>query len=224
MKKSRVFSLIIIALITIIINTTIVNARYADITDEESDAQAKEQMQEQENLNNVTEVKSTDNYLQSLKVEGYTLTPEFDKQVLEYTIKEDITSNEINIKATANNEKASISGIGTIQIEEGKGNCRIDVTAESGSVRTYIIKINKTESTVAETNEKNETEERIEKNVVEEPQSSTNNNNNNNNNTGDSKSTMIYVIIAIVVIVIALLLIKGKGKKNKKRKKHKGKH
>ena len=132
---------IVIIILTLLVNTSKVEASFADFTDEEADKQAQEQIKQQEKEHNITEVKSSDNYLINLQIDGYKLTPEFDKQTLEYTIDGDIKTNEININATPSNEKATINGAGIVKIEENKNEYRIDVTAENGSVRNYKITI-----------------------------------------------------------------------------------
>ena len=59
----------------------------------------------------------------------------FDQQKLK------LISEELNIKAEASNEKAKIKGSGNIKLEGD--NCRIDVEAENGTIRTYIINYQK---------------------------------------------------------------------------------
>lgn len=84
---------------------------------------------------------SKDNTLKSLGVEGYELTPDFNKETLEYklTIPSDIT--KINILAEKNDSKASISGNGEKEVVEGNNRFEIVVTAQNGSERKYILDI-----------------------------------------------------------------------------------
>lgn len=94
--------------------------------------------------NNTTTVtpKSSINYLKSLEIEGKELTPKFDKSTSEYSIELEAGTTEINIKATAENNKANIVGSGKRTLTEGLNNIDIVVTAENGSKRTYKIKAN----------------------------------------------------------------------------------
>ena len=184
-------------------------------TDEEADKQAQEQIKEQEKELNVTEVKSSDNYLTSLQVEGYTLTPEFDKQTLEYTIKEDVTTNIINIKTKTSNEKATVSGNGEVKLEDNKNEYRIDVKAESGAIRTYIIKLNKGEI-VKPTNE--QVEEKTNNVLIQAKEVEKNKEQEQDNDVNNSSNLTIYIIIIIVLVLIVSLSIFIT--KNKKKGKH----
>ena len=101
-------------------------------------------IKKQEKEHNVTQVKSSNNYLKNLSVNGYQIIPEFDKQTINYEIKEEIGEEYIKIEAETDDEKSFVSGIGEVQLNSGENNIRIDVTAENGSVRTYFIKTTKT--------------------------------------------------------------------------------
>lgn len=140
-KYIKISILVAITFSLLLANMPKVLASFADFTDEEADKQAQEQLKEQEKEHNVTKVKSSNNYLKKLSVKGYQLTPEFDKQTSNYEIKEEINIDFIEISAETDDEKASVSGTGKIQLNSGENNIRIDVTAESGTVRTYFIKV-----------------------------------------------------------------------------------
>ena len=216
MKKKIFLTIITIIIIaTISINNAFAN--YADMTDEDSNKQTQELVKEQENLHNITEVKSTDNYLNSLQVKGFTLSPEFDKQNLEYTIKEEVNTNELEIEAKASNEKAQISGIGKIKIENDKNEYRIDVTAESGTVRTYIIKFKKDKSS---NTIKNEIE--VDKNDIDPTQigNEQNNNTQENNNKPNSKVGIYIAVGSFALIFIIIIVYKLRSNKNKSKRKH----
>ena len=204
---------IVIIILTLLVNTSKVEASFADFTDEQADKQAQEQIKEQEKQHNITEVKSSDNYLTNLQIDGYRLTPEFDKQTLEYTIDEDIKTNEININATPSNEKSTINGAGTIKVDEEKNEYRIDVTAENGSVRSYIIKLKETGKTVQQ---KNGEAEQIE-GIVEQNNSKIENENTDKNLSNEQKSSnvVVYTIIAVFIIIILILVIMSKRKISK---------
>lgn len=84
---------------------------------------------------------SSDNNLSSLAVEGFTISPEFNKSTLEYsvTIKPDTTS--VNIVAKTRDSKAKMSGTGKMNVVEGTNQAKIVVTAENGTSKTYVINI-----------------------------------------------------------------------------------
>lgn len=84
--------------------------------------------------------KSSVNYLKTLEIEGKELTPKFDKETSEYSVSLESGTTEINIKATPENNKASIVGAGKHTLTEGINNIEVVVTAENGSKRTYKIK------------------------------------------------------------------------------------
>ena len=92
-------------------------------------------------------VKSSNNYLQSITLSAGTLSPEFYRETFEYTVENlDENINEIEITAVAEDERASISGLGKVSLVEGENRIVISVTAENKNVREYIIIINKKQS------------------------------------------------------------------------------
>ncbi|MBR3254764.1 MAG: hypothetical protein IKF97_00835 [Clostridia bacterium] len=223
MKNNKKTYILLLTALVILFSFTVVYADpnsskgFASFSDDDANIQTQQQLEEQEELHNVTEIKSTDNYLESLKIEGYTLTPEFDKQTLEYTIKENVTASELKIEAKASNEKATIDGIGTVKIEENKNEYRIDVTAESGTVRTYIIKIhedNKEQENLLTDQNKEKTDESV---ITVSADNQTNQH--NSNNKDGSTNIMLYITIGIILIIIIAMIIVSK--KNRKKGKHK---
>ncbi len=90
--------------------------------------------------------KSSNNYLSSITVGTGTLSPEFYRETFDYTVEFDDTVNlydlkEIEISATAEDDRATVEGAGTIQLQEGENNITLTVKAENGSARTYNIKV-----------------------------------------------------------------------------------
>ena len=85
---------------------------------------------------------SSDNNLASLEVEGYSLSPEFNKNTTNYKVEVDSNTTSVNVKATANDSKARISGIGDIEVGEGANTINVVVEAENGSTKTYTIVVN----------------------------------------------------------------------------------
>lgn len=88
-------------------------------------------------------VKSSNNYLKSLTVNNGTLSPNFNPRTTSYTVVVEDDLEEITISAETEDEKATVSGSGTIQLEEGNTTARIEVVAENGSTNTYTIHIRK---------------------------------------------------------------------------------
>lgn len=84
------------------------------------------------------------NTLSSLEVENNKITPEFNKNTVNYTltVKKDVTSVKIN--ATLESDKSSFNkgyGPRTVNLNYGVNNVLIKVTSESGATKTYTIKI-----------------------------------------------------------------------------------
>ena len=84
---------------------------------------------------------SSNNYLKSLEVDSYTISPEFDKETTEYTLEVPNGVNKIAINATKEDNTASISGVGEKEVEEGTNKFEIKVEAENGNVKTYTLTI-----------------------------------------------------------------------------------
>lgn len=89
------------------------------------------------------EAANDDVTLQSLIVEGYILTPKFDKDIYKYSLSVDKDVEEITISAKTTYEFAKIRGIGTFALATGKNTYYVTVTAESGNEARYEIEINK---------------------------------------------------------------------------------
>lgn len=83
---------------------------------------------------------SSDNYLSSLKIEGYDI--DFDKEKQEYSLDVDEDVSSINITATANDKNANVIGTGNIKLTDGINNIKITVVAENGNERVYTITVN----------------------------------------------------------------------------------
>lgn len=93
------------------------------------------------------EKKSNNAYLKSLIIENQELLPTFNKETTEYTmqVKSDVT--ELNIKAEAEDEKASVSIQGNKDIKEGENTVTISVNAEDNTIKIYEIKVTKLKET-----------------------------------------------------------------------------
>jgi len=85
---------------------------------------------------------SKNNYLKSLSVDGYELSPSFDKETLEYTVELDSTVESIKVNASAEDSTASLIGGGEISVVEGSNTIELVVTAQNGNTRTYKITAN----------------------------------------------------------------------------------
>lgn len=86
-------------------------------------------------------VYSSNNNLKALSVEGYSLSPEFNKDTLEYSIEVPNDTKKITINADKDDSKASISGTGEKEVIEGLNKFEIKVEAENGNVKTYVVNV-----------------------------------------------------------------------------------
>ena len=82
---------------------------------------------------------SSNNYLKSLSVDGYKISPNFNKNTLKYSVELPENTTKIKIKATKEDLDANISGIGERTVTEGNNKLVIKVTAENGNTKEYII-------------------------------------------------------------------------------------
>lgn len=84
---------------------------------------------------------SKNNNLSSLKVEGYDLTPVFNKDTLEYNLEVENGVESAKITATKEDSTASIKGTGDVSLVEGINTFEVVVTAQNGSTKTYKVNI-----------------------------------------------------------------------------------
>ena len=91
------------------------------------------------NNNSDNKDESSDNSLKELSIEGYTISPEFNKDTLEYKVKIPNEITKIKVNAVSNDEKATVEGIGEIEVKEGNNVINVTVTSENGAKRVYVI-------------------------------------------------------------------------------------
>ena len=85
----------------------------------------------------------SNNYLSSLSVEGYELTPAFDKDTLEYSVSVPSSIDKVTIAATkASGYASDPTGVGEKEVSEGSNKIEVTVKSETGVDRTYVININ----------------------------------------------------------------------------------
>ena len=192
-----------------------VYASMADFTDE--DAEKETQKLIQEHKENFDSNKSDNNFLKDLNVTEGTLSPNFDRQVIEYSVKVDNNINEINITANAEDSEAKINGTGKIDISNISEH-KIEVVAASGTTRTYFIKIIKeNENKTIDKNEKKDevSDKEFDENII------INNNPivDNQSDPGLKKDAIWrkkYIVpITIVILIVLVTIIINKNKKSK---------
>ena len=86
--------------------------------------------------------KDTNNYLKSIGVKDYKITPEFNKDTMEYTADVPATVNKVTIEAEKESSYATVEGTGEKEVDEGANTFEIKVTSETGVERIYKITVN----------------------------------------------------------------------------------
>ena len=81
------------------------------------------------------------NKLSSLSVEGYSITPTFSRNTQEYNLIVDASVTGIKVKASVLESTASISGTGNISLQNGGNDIKVQVTAQNGTVRQYLLHV-----------------------------------------------------------------------------------
>lgn len=82
---------------------------------------------------------SKDNTLKSLSVEGYDI--KFNKDTLEYSIEVDNLVDSIKVNAVVNDKTATYEITGNTNLSVGTNAVKINVTAENGDIKTYVINV-----------------------------------------------------------------------------------
>ena len=198
--KKILFSLFIMLILLSFICVNSYAVGWADMADEHTTGNTNSQNNTQEEYDYT---KSTNNYLKSLSVEGYKITPSFDKQNINYSIKDEIKEDTITITAEAEDDRAQVIGIGKVALKSG-----INVIAESGTYKTYFINVVKYGSEKeASTNVVNE-ENTILNTQVKETEE----------NRDVSKKTIISMAIVILIAILVFFAVTKTAKKNNRGK------
>lgn len=105
--------------------------------------------------------------LSGLSVSNGSLSPEFNPDNTSYKVTVDSDITKIDVNALASDPKSKVTIKGNDNLETGKNNIMVEVTAEDGSKKVYTIEVTK-KAAPSNNNSNNN--------------SNTNNNSNNNNN------------------------------------------
>ena len=94
-----------------------------------------------ENNNNVAQPRSNNANLISLVLDVEGLSPEFNKDVIEYYLVVGLETEEIKVDAIAEDAKATVAISGNKNLEEGENKLQIVVKAEDGTTKVYTIMV-----------------------------------------------------------------------------------
>ena len=127
-----------------------------DVSDEEQEysgsdrctvtiTEARQQSYSNNNNNSSYSEKSSNNNLKSINIEKVTLSPEFNKDTLEYkgVVSGDI--EKIDLQASTEDDKAWIEGLGEKELVEGVNKFELKVHAENDDEKLYIVEITRKE-------------------------------------------------------------------------------
>ena len=89
---------------------------------------------------------NNNNYLSSLSVEGFSLTPEFSRYVSDYELVVDKSTSYVIVTAKTSSSSASVTGAGKVTLTGDTTVIKIKVTSGSGEKRTYTITVSKAEN------------------------------------------------------------------------------
>jgi hypothetical protein len=84
---------------------------------------------------------SPNNWLKSLTVTGYSVTPTFTGGTTSYSLIVENSVDSVTVSAATVNANAGVTGTGTIKLSAGTNTIPITVTAQNGTTRTYTLTI-----------------------------------------------------------------------------------
>lgn len=90
-------------------------------------------------------VASSDNNLNNMSVSGYTISPAFNKDTLEYSVTIPNEADAIIVNTEKSDSKATVAINGATGLQVGENTVEVVVTAEDGSSKIYKIKVTREE-------------------------------------------------------------------------------
>lgn len=84
---------------------------------------------------------SKNNNLSKLGVDGYKISPAFNKNTVNYSLELENNIRSINVTGAVEDSKSSVSGLGKHSLVEGVNKINIKVTAQNGSSKTYTLNV-----------------------------------------------------------------------------------
>ena len=84
---------------------------------------------------------SPNNKLSALSVEGFALTPTFNRDTSVYDLIVNSAVTDVRINAAAYSTSAMISGTGNVSLQSGINEIHVSVKAQNGDVRDYVIRV-----------------------------------------------------------------------------------
>ena len=76
-----------------------------------------------------------------MSVDGFSLSPSFNRDVMEYNITVGSSVTSIYVRAAALDSTATITGAGNIQLQTGNTDITVQIKAQNSTVCQYIIHV-----------------------------------------------------------------------------------
>ncbi len=86
---------------------------------------------------------SPNNKLSTLGVDGFTLSPSFNRDTESYDVSVHSSVGSVVLRASTVDSNAQVRGVGTVSLNASVTEVKVDVTAQNGTVRTYTVRITK---------------------------------------------------------------------------------
>ena len=126
---------------TCVVSVSGVGANYDTETEGPASASVSVRKKAASVNNTTTNTKSKDNNLSALTVSEGMLSPNFSSDVTEYSVNLSSNVDKVTLGATANDTKASVTGIGEFPVVPGDNRLVIVCTAENGSKKEYVVNV-----------------------------------------------------------------------------------
>lgn len=84
---------------------------------------------------------SPNNKLSALGVDGFALTPTFNRDTESYDLIVDPSVASVTVAASAIDSKATIAGTGTVDLQSGVNEITVTVKAANGNLRNYVLHV-----------------------------------------------------------------------------------
>lgn len=162
-------------------------------------------IKEQDDL--IDKERSNNNFLSSLNVKNYKITPEFKKDIYEYYLEVENNIDKIDVEATLEDSKAKIIGIGEKTLNAKNNIFEITVVAEDNTIQKYLLNVKKKEKNNEDLKQDDLNNDSNNKN------NSTSKNNSKNNNIKNPETRVSSVGFKIIILEIVIVFLLKRFKK-----------
>ncbi len=172
---------------------------------------SKDKSKNNEYIINVTKTKNTENAnanLDTLAVEYFELTPEFNQNITNYSVEVSNQVNKLKIFAVSSDESAKVEISGNENLKIGDNQIIISITAKDNiTTKKYYINAHRRNSE-EEVQYEDEKQNIIEDaNIVLEEMSNENDTNNENYESGEEENKITNSIITIVGSILGIIVL-----------------